>query len=302
MFGDEVLATGKNVNVKRSQLEEAFVLFKANLASRGQSLPEERREALEMQLLEKLVVTQLLKEMATPDDKEKAKVSGAKFMDQTRKQAGNEEAFRRQVLASGMSLEKFEEQISERAVCEQVLDRVLKSKVVVSDEQAKKFYEDNPKSFIQPEMVKVKHILIGTRDLGGRELPESIRATKKDVASKILERAKKGEKFETLVKEASEDRSSRDKGGEYSFARGQTAPEFEAAAFALAPNQISDLVTSSFGFHIIKLLERIPEKRIPFSQAEMDIKEKISFDEVQKQLPTFFEKIRKDAGVVIKKP
>ncbi len=299
LFGDEVLATGQGVSVKSSQLEEAFVLFKANLASRGQTLPEEKRAVIEGQLLDKLIVTQILMGMATPDDREKAKVAGAKFVEQTRKQAGTEEAFRRQIVASGMTMAKFDDQIAERAVCEQVLDRLLKTKVTITDEIAKKYYEDNPKRFLQPEMARVKHILIATRDLGGREFPESIKSAKKEIAQKLLERARKGESFDALVKEASDDRGSKDKGGEYTFPRGQMAPEFEATAFSLAPNQISDLVVTTFGFHIIKALERIPEKKVPYSQAEIDIKEKLAFDEVQKQLPEFFEKLRKEAKVTV---
>ena len=299
LFGDEVLATGKGVKVSRSQLEEAFVLFKANLASRGQTLPEDKRAAVQGQLLDKLIITQILLGMATNEDREKAKASGAKFVEQTKKQAGSEEAFRRQILASGMSMAKFDEQIAERAVCEQVLDRSLKAKVVITDEQAKKFYDDNPKRFEQPESVKVRHLLISTRDLTGRELPEALRSAKKEIAQKLLERARKGESFEALVKEASDDRASKANGGEYTFPRGQTAPEFEAAAFALAPNQISDLVLTSFGFHIIKTLEKTPAKKIPYSKAEMEIKEKLAFDEVQKQLPDHFEKLRKDAQVVL---
>ncbi len=302
LFGDDVLAEGKGVSVRRSHLEEAFGLFKANLASRGQRFPDEKREVVETQLLDKLVVTQILMSQATEEDLAKAKTAGTKFVEQTRKQAPSEEAFRRQILATGMTMAKFEEQISERAVCEQVLDRALKSKTAVTDAQAKKFYDENPKRFLQPETMRVRHLLISTRDLTGKDLPESLRSAKKEIASKLLERAKKGEDFEALVKEASEDRASRDRGGEYTFPRGQMPPEFEAAAFPLAPNQLSDLATTAHGFHIIKGLERIPEKKIPYSQAEMDVKEKLAFDEVQAQLPEFFEKLKKDYQVTMKKP
>lgn len=302
LFGDEVLAEGKGVKVLRSQLEEAFVLFKANLASRGQRFPEDKRDVVELQLLDKLVVSQILMAQATEEDRAKAKVSGAKFIEQTRKQSPSEEAFKRQILAVGMTLAKFEEQITERAICEQVLDRSLKSKTAVTDAQAKKFYDENPKRFLQPEMMRVRHLLISTRDLAGQDVPESIRSAKKEIALKLLGRAKKGEDFEALVKEASDDRVSKERGGEYTFPRGQMPPEFEAAAFALAPNQLSDLVTTVHGFHVVKGLERIQEKKIPYSQAEMDIKEKLAFDEVQAQLPEFFEKLKKDYKVTIKKP
>ncbi len=301
LFGDEVLAEGRGVNVRRSHLEESFALFKANLASRGQRFSEEKREAVEAQLLDKLIVTQILMAQATEEDRVKAKASGAKFIEQTRKQVPSEDAFKRQLLAVGMTAVQFEEQISERAICEQVLDRALKGKTSVTEAQAKKFYDDNPKRFLQPEMMRIRHLLISTRDLGGRDLPESLRTAKKQIATALLLRAKKGEDFEALVKEASEDRASRDRGGDFTFPRGQMPPEFEAASFALAPNQLSDVVGTTLGFHIIKGLERIAEKKIPYSQAEMDIKEKLAFDEVQAQLPEFFEKLKREYEVKVKK-
>jgi hypothetical protein len=68
LFGDEVIARGKGVEVKRSQLEDAFVAHKASLALRGQSIPEERRARLEAQLLQQLIVMQILTNRVTAAD------------------------------------------------------------------------------------------------------------------------------------------------------------------------------------------------------------------------------------------
>src|SRR5688572_17973282 len=73
-----VLAKGKGVEIRRSQLDDAFIAFRANLAARGQNVPEARREAAEAQLLERMIVTQLLVAKATNADKENAKTNAAK--------------------------------------------------------------------------------------------------------------------------------------------------------------------------------------------------------------------------------
>ncbi len=73
--------------------------------------------------------------------------------------------------------------------------------------------------------------------------------------------------------------------------------EFEAVAFSMQTNQVSDIVTTRFGFHIIKLSEKIPAKKSPFADVEGRIKEFLSQQEADKQLPAYLEKLRKDAGV-----
>src|SRR5688572_12021772 len=82
-----VLAKGKGVEVRRSQLDDAFIAFRANLAARGQNVPEARREAAEAQLLDRMIVTQLLVNKGTATDRENAKTNAVKFFNDSRKMA-----------------------------------------------------------------------------------------------------------------------------------------------------------------------------------------------------------------------
>jgi parvulin-like peptidyl-prolyl isomerase len=115
----------------------------------------------------------------------------------------------------------------------------------------------------------------------------------------ILKRARAGEDFAKLAKDYSEDPGSKDKGGEYTFPRGQMVAEFEAAAFSLGTNQVSDIITTRFGYHIIKLSEKIPARKVEFAKAESDIKEGLTQQAVQKQFPDYIAKLKKEAGVEI---
>src|ERR1044071_5723583 len=99
IFPDDVLIRGQGVEVKRSELDEAFLQFKANLNARGQVLPEERREQIEAQLLDRLVITKLLLSHASEDDRKRARTAADKFISSTREQAGSEESFTRQLNA-----------------------------------------------------------------------------------------------------------------------------------------------------------------------------------------------------------
>jgi len=116
-------------------------------------------------------------------------------------------------------------------------------------------------------------------------------------------RARAGEDFAKLVQEFSEDRGLKENKGEYTFSRSDPfVQEFKAAAFSLNTNQISDIVTTSFGYHLIKCLEKIPTKKVEFAKVSADIKEALLQQEVQSHMPAYFERLKKEAGVEILDP
>ncbi len=170
----------------------------------------------------------------------------------------------------------------------------------VTDVDARKYYDDHPARFEEPEMVRASHILLVTTDpKTNTELTEAQKAAKRKEMEGLLKRARAGEDFAKLAKESSEDPGSKDRGGEYKFPRGQMVPEFEAAAFALQTNQVSDIITTRYGYHIIKLSEKIPAHKVEFDKALTDIKDGLTQQELQKQFPDYLAKLKKDAGVEI---
>lgn len=300
VFSDEILAKGKGCEIRRSQLDEAFILMKANAAARGQSIPESDREKIEGQLLDRLIFTQLLLAKSTPADKAKGTEVAEKVLATYRTNAASEEAFTRQIKAVGLTPQQFHSQMVEQGICEQVLDRELKAKLTISEAEAKKFYEENAAGFEEPEKARAAHILISTKDPAtSQDLPEEKKKEKKKLAEKVLQRARAGEEFAKLAKEFSEDPGSKDKGGEYTFPRGQMVREFEAAAFSMKTNQISDLVTTEYGYHIIRLNEKIPARKVEYAKVENEIKERLQMMEIQKQLPDYLEKLKNEASVEI---
>jgi peptidyl-prolyl cis-trans isomerase C len=300
IFPDATLCKGKGIEIKRSQVDEAFIQFKANLTARGQVLSESKRDLAEAQLLDRLVISKLLVNRANEEDKKRARTAADKFVANTKQQAGSDESFQRQLSAMNFTPEQFDAQVLERAVCEEVVDRELRSRVNITDEQLKKFYEENGEQFERPETVRAAHILLSTRDtVTGQEVSEETKKEKRQQIDKILERVKKGEDFASLVREYSDDPGSKNTRGEYTFARGQFRnPEFESAAFALKTNQISGVVTTAFGFHIIKLYERMPAQKLELAKVKDDLKDGLSRREVQdKLLPDYLKSLKKEADL-----
>jgi len=300
LFPDETLCKGKGVEIKRSQVDEAFVQFKANLTARGQVLPEGKRDLVESQLLDRVVINKLLVNRATEEDKKKARTAADKFVAGTKQQAGSDESFQRQLGAMNFTSEQFDAQVLERAICEEVVDRELRSHVTITDEQLKKYYDENGEQFERPETVRAAHILLSTRDAAtGQEVSEETKKERRQQIDKILERAKKGEEFAALAREYSEDPGSKNAGGEYTFARGQFHnPEFESAAFALKTNEISGVITTAFGFHILKLYEKMPAQKLELAKVKDELKDGLSRREVQeKLLPDYLKSLKKQANL-----
>jgi peptidyl-prolyl cis-trans isomerase C len=301
LFPPTVLAKGKGFEVNSKQLDEAYLNFRTTAASRGQPPPpDEKRQEVEKKLLDRLVVVEVLQLKATAEDKAKGKAAADKMFADFIKQAGSEDGFRRHIAAMGMSPESFMSQITTRAIVEEVVNREVRGKITITPPQAQKFYDENPKRFEQPETVRAAHILLATRNLDtNADLTPEQQKAQFDLANALLKRARAGEDFGKLAKDFSQDPGSKERGGEYVFPRGQMAMEFETAAFGMRPGQISDVVTTKFGHHIIKVLERNPAKKAEFEKVKDRILEGLRQEEADKQLPAYLEKVKKEAGVEI---
>jgi len=155
----------------------------------------------------------------------------------------------------------------------------LRQTLQIPDDVLKQQYQANLQQYEVPDQVHVQHILLKT--VGQTDaLVEETRKKAEDV----LKQAKKGAKFDELAKKYSEDPGSKDKGGDLGWIRhGQTVPEFDKAAFSLAPGQISDLVKTQYGFHIIKVLEKQNAHTKSFDEVKDSIRTPLLLTEADKQ-------------------
>jgi peptidyl-prolyl cis-trans isomerase C len=301
LFPDAVVAKGKGVEVKRSQLDDAMISIKSTFAARGQDLPPDEMNRLEQQILDRLIQIQILLQKASDSEKAAGRETCTKRLEAIKARAGSEEALNRQLKSVGTTPEELKTKMTEESTAQIVLERELK--ILVSDDEVKKYYDDNPSKFEQPEMVRASHVLLSTRDPeANKELPEEQKAAKRKKAEDLVKRARAGEDFAKLAKENSDDPGSKDRGGEYAFARGQMVPEFEAAAFSLKTNEVSDVVTTQYGYHVIKLSEKIPAKKVELAKVASEVKDYLKQDQMQKrqkELQDYLDKLKKDCNVEI---
>ena len=299
LFGDPVIARGKGFEVKRSELDEVMTGLKSAAAAHGQTIPPEQAAGIESQMLSRLIQIQILLQKATDADKADGKKKAEAQLVTLVERAGSQEAFDRQMKAVGITTDDLRSKATQEATAMSVLQRELG--VMVTDAESKKFYDDKPAEFEQPETAHVRHILLLTMDPATRApLPDDQMKEKRKQIDGILKRVRSGEDFAKLATQYSEDPGSKDNGGELQpFARGQMVPEFEAAAFALNTNQISDVITTTYGYHIIKSLGKTPAKKVEYATVSDKIKEYLKTQKTDKLAPAYLDKLKKDAGVEI---
>ncbi|MGA2029898.1 MAG: peptidylprolyl isomerase [Verrucomicrobiota bacterium] len=315
LFGDPVVAKGTGFEIKQSQLDKVMVGVKATAAMRGQQFSPEQAKLVESEMLNRLIQIQLLLQQATDADKAAGEDQFEKSLQELKTNQKLTDAEFDQKLSAQLQLQnvtraEWEKENIDQATVLAVLKRALN--LNITDADAKSFYDAHATDFEQPEMAHVRHILLMTIDPDTRSpLPADQQQAKRKQIDDLLKRARGGEDFATLASEYSEDPGSKDAGGELPpFARGQMVAEFEAAAFSLNTNQISDVVTTVYGYHIIKLLDKIPAKTIEFTGVDtkvaglsggqpVTIRDVLTAQTIQAQAPKYLLGLRKAADVQI---
>jgi peptidyl-prolyl cis-trans isomerase D len=155
----------------------------------------------------------------------------------------------------------------------------IRHSVQVSDDMLKLQYQANIQQYEVPNRVHAEHILFMTV---GNKTDAEVEEIKKK-AEDVLKQAKKGAKFEDLAKKYSEDPGTKDKGGDLGWiVQKQTVPEFEKTAFSLNPGQISDLVKTQYGFHIIKIMEKETAHTKPFEEVKESLRAPLVLSQADK--------------------
>jgi len=343
LFPDEVVAKGKGFEIRRSEVDDAVAGFRATLASQNQSFPDSDREAVAAHILDSVVLTRILMQRATDADRKQAKELAEKLVAETRSRASSEEAYRRQLRATGITAELFAARALEQATVNTVVNRELRSTLAVSDDQVRDFYDrgvDVPAREVQavvdqlaktgpqtafytdgkhkleeitkanlarldrPDQVRANLIVLSTVDrLTRQDLPAPDQQAKHELAEKVLARLKAGEDWAKLARESSDDPEGQRTSGEYTIVKGApTLPELaelKGTLFEMPVNEIRGPITNKLGFYLVRVLERTAAGKVPFDKAATDIRELLLNQEMQKRLPDYSAKLKKEYEVEV---
>lgn len=279
--------------VLRQDLDREMNLVALKMARQGRPVDAGQLKRYEGEIRETLINRFLLLQQAQSTGLDVKEDLVTKALDEFKAALKGEKAYQDALKEMGFTEEMLKGQIKDGLTIKALIDKEVVQKVSVSDQQVRAFFDDNPSLFRKPEQVKASHILIsvpaGADEAKKAEALASIQALKA--------RIDKGENFAALAQEHS-DCPSKAKGGDLGFfGREQMVPPFSAAAFALQPGQVSDVVKTRFGYHLIRVTERQPETNMAFNDVKEAISTRLRQEQEGKKIDAYLEKLKEQADI-----
>lgn len=299
---DKIVATVNGFDILQSSVDARM---KPQLEKMAGQIPpqylEQYKKQMKPRVVDALIVEHLLDEKVKDAN---VTVTEDEVMNQIKEIAAQQqppltlEDFKSLVEAYGQKFDDVKQQIKKRLTYLKFMDHQFGVQISVTDANAQKYYSDNAKQFDIPEQVRASHILVKV-DLTDPNIdPNKVKAAAKAKAEGLLKQIKAGADFAELAK-ANSDCPSKAKGGDLGmFGRGQMVPPFEQAAFALKVGQISDIVETQFGYHIIKVADHKDASVIPFEQAKGDIIKMLKGKEQNELATKYLESLKAGAKIV----
>ena len=199
-----------------------------------------------------------------------------------------------EVLGSmGMTEQEFRQEIRLNLKIESLLDKKLSGARKVTDEEVNTFYRDHPENFRTSEQVRASHILIAFKP----EEPQQERDLKRSKISRLRDEIEGGAAFEELAQQNS-DCPSKAKGGDLGFfERGRMVKPFEEAAFKMKKGEVSQVVETEFGYHLIKVTDRKEPGVVALDQVRQKVASYLDSQNKEKQIGDFLTALRKTATI-----
>lgn len=235
----------------------------------------------------KITVTEFQRELANLPPQLRSMVSGPegqkRFLeDVIKRELLLQEASRRQ-MENRPDIQERLSDFRKRLLLEALLAEEIERKVNVSDQEVEEYFKAHPEEF-QADRIRARHILVKNEG----------------EAREIQARLQQKEKFEDLARRLSQDKGSRDQGGDLGyFSRGQMVPEFEKAAFGLKPGEVSGIIKTPYGYHLIKVVDRQRSRPYKFEEVKDQLKQKLLADKQRRRFEEWLTQLRSQAQVKV---
>lgn len=288
----DVLARVNGEAVNRADLERAVRVLEQRA---GRPVPAEQRDQVVRGVLDQLVAVRLLTQEARA---RKIAVSDADIDQRIaalRKQFPSEDDFTKAISSRGTTLENLKQEARQELSVAKMLQAEVGPKISVQDADVKAFYDKNPQQFQQPETFRASHILIRVETSA---TPDQKKAARERIDG-LLKQVRAGGDFAELAKANSQDSSASNGGDLNYFGRGQMVPAFEQAVVALKVGQVSDVVETPFGYHVIKLTEIRPARTVPLAEVSTRIGQFLVAQAQQQKTAEFVQALRAKGKVEI---
>lgn len=290
--GDKV-AVVNGVTISKETYDRELNFFVRRAAPGGQKIPDVQMAQMKNDVLESLIDRELLYQES---QKKGIQVKSEAVSDQLQKiqqRYPSKEEFNKLLSNMGLTESDVQMQIARGMAIQELIDKEVTEKIKVSDEETRSFYDKNPQLFQQPEQVKASHILIKVE----ADAPDDQKAEARKKIEAVQQKVQKGEDFAALAKTYSEGPSG-PRGGDLGyFKRGQMVKPFEEAAFSLKTNETSEIVETRFGYHLIKVNDKKPAKKMTYAEVKDRLNDHLKKQKTDSETSAYIETLREDAKI-----
>ncbi|MGE0394665.1 MAG: peptidylprolyl isomerase [Vicinamibacterales bacterium] len=289
------LATVNGETVTKAEFEAALQGLEQNA---GGQVPADKRDAVYRDMLDQMIGYKLLTQEAKSRKIEIPEAEVIARLEMLKGHFGSPEAFTKALADQKMTLDQLKEQTRGEMQLAKMMETEVESKVKVEEKDLQEYFTRNPDQFKQPEQVRASHILIAVAADADAKTKDAAKAK----AADLLKQIKGGADFAALAGKHSADEANAKQGGDLGFfGKGQMVGEFERAAFGLQkPGDVSELVETPFGFHIIKLAEKKAESTMSLEQIKPQLESFLKNQKRQDLTMDFVKGLRSKGKVDVK--
>jgi peptidyl-prolyl cis-trans isomerase C len=279
--------------ISRAEYDKELTRFERQMTMSGRSPNPAEMTEMKQRVLEGLVDRELLKQ----DSKKKGiTVSDADVNQQVtalRQKFPNEKDFSDTLTRMNLTEDGLKSQLRQDLIIKKLIDQQVASKVTISPEEMKEFYNSHSELFKAPVMVRASHILIKVEP----NASDADKAKARERMVAIQQRIKKGEDFATVAKESSECPSAANGGDLDYFQQGQMVKPFEEVAFSLKPGTVSEIVETQFGYHLIMVTDKKDASTVAFDDVKAKLEDYMKQQKINEQLGQYVQQLKKDAKI-----
>jgi peptidyl-prolyl cis-trans isomerase SurA len=295
---DRIVAVVNQEIITFSEIEKWGRPFQEKVQAEDRLERRERIQEFFRKVLDRIIEEKLIEQEAkkTGIKVTSKEIEGA-VEDVKQKNKINQEELEKALAAEGLTLEAFKKDLERRILRSKLVSSAVKLEQKPGEKELREFFQNNLNHYRVNESYRPAHILFF---IPQDAMPEQIRGIRKR-SQKVLEKIKEGADFAKMATEYSEDTSTRKEGGDLGyFKKGELLPALEREASKLQIGEVSGLIRTELGFHILKLLDRRGGEPPPFEE----IKEKVEADyyekEIEKALQQFLSKLKEKSIIEIK--
>jgi peptidyl-prolyl cis-trans isomerase C len=289
----ETIATVNGKKIASAEFEREYDMYKRRLSAQGTTLPEQYEGQAKSEVLNDMIDRELVFQQSRKKGIKVAPEQVDKEIDAIKQRYSDPKQFEAILAQMNLTEDTLRSQIADRAAIRTYVNQEIGDKITISDADTKTFFDAHPELFQKPEEVHARHILIKVPS----DADEKTRADARKKMEALKKRADGGEDFGELAKNNSQDSSAADGGDLGFFPKGRMVAPFETAAFALKNNQISDIVETQFGYHLIQVVDRHEAKAIGYDEVKTRISANLRNEKLAEQLKGHLESLRKDAKI-----